>query len=279
MGVSTSRPSKSHARSPRVPSTGDEPPAADDVCTLVAISKPELLDKQDCRVKTEIKLREASKKGWLRVISGANFSSVLVGGRRGRDTWAQIPPAKGDTWEIDIDTEIGAYSIQFLGGSNPHHGILTVYIDGEEVGNFDQYQGQDVFPAMHEIHWECETPGKHTLRATVNDKINCSHNYWICLNSITLQPVKSRRCLALSVHGVWQACGKLRVSCLSLAGAEVLVLDCDAHVTVGQLRDLASSELDMAWRIALALPDGKLLEEKDDASLLSQVLVPERLST
>lgn len=204
----------------------------------------------------------------VEVANGVPFSEIFVGGAFDKLAWAQNPPRRGDSWTMDFEAEKGGYEIHFVGGANPHHGILTVEIDGERIGVVDQHGDFDAYPSDHTLYWECETPGRHTLRGNVMDKSPKSFNYWICLINIKFEPVALRYTNVLSVEArrcSQQAC---EVKCTNLAGQAVLVLVCDVDTSVRELQDAVEKHTS-AWQVALTLSDASLLgEDKAENRLL-----------
>ncbi|CAE7326353.1 VPS52 [Symbiodinium natans] len=207
----------------------------------------------------------------VRILHGVPLSPILVGGHPDFEGYGQNPPSEGDSWELDVTTERGGYEICFTGGCNPHHGILSVYMDGTLIGNVDQYSRLfNICPHDHILYWDCMSGGRHTLTGTVHCKRPESRNYWICLREITLRPVPSRCTLALLLQAVWLG-DELEVQCTGMAGNSIAVFLCDTDATVGQLRRKAIDTLSFAWHIALTLPHSQLLREEDDQSLLISV--------
>merc|ERR1712113_1188832 len=125
----------------------------------------------------------------VRVLSGAPISFIYVGNIRRYGTYAQNPPKMMDSWEATFDAEPGGYEIVFVGGKNPHHGILDVTVDSEEIGSIDQYTQATEYKAEQPLYWECHAAGQHTLRGTVTSKSPHAVNYWICLCEIVFRPV------------------------------------------------------------------------------------------
>jgi hypothetical protein len=125
----------------------------------------------------------------MKVLSGSKPGRCYVGGQRAMPSVAQLPPARGDSWQIPFEADGGAYDIKFIGGSNCHHGILSVHIDDTPLSTFDQYALEDTYPTEHVLHWSGGQPGPHMLNCSVNDKRTESQNYWICLRSIVFDPV------------------------------------------------------------------------------------------
>lgn len=140
--------------------------------------------------------RQAACVPWcpetVRVLRGVELSWILVGSETGNEAFAQNPPAQGDSWEVDFESDGGAYEVCFYGGGNAHHGILSVYIDDVLVGEVDQYECYTTYPTRHVLQWEggaAGSAGKHTLRGTVTSKARRSLGYWFCLIEISFMPI------------------------------------------------------------------------------------------
>jgi len=130
----------------------------------------------------------------VRVLKGSAILTVLVGGLSRMRTQGQRPPKCGDAWELDFDAAPGDYELVFRGGRNPHHGVLTVRIDGQVVGTVDQYSRDDEFPTENIIRWQgCAERGRHTLQGAVEschpDAVG--RKYWLCLTEIEIRPCES----------------------------------------------------------------------------------------
>jgi len=116
-------------------------PAKEPAVRVKARSTPEPAQAVDVRQPVEISLEEQ-----VRVLNGVPLSPILVGGQPDFAGYGQNPPSEGDSWELDVLAEQGGYEICFAGGCNPHHGILSVYMDGALIGDVDQYSLFNICP-------------------------------------------------------------------------------------------------------------------------------------
>mmetsp|Transcript_8344 Transcript_8344/g.21217 ORF Transcript_8344/g.21217 Transcript_8344/m.21217 type:complete len:296 (+) Transcript_8344:82-969(+) len=139
--------------------------------------------RSNCATAVELSLAT------MRILKGSRAEKVLVGTTFGADTFAQNPPAKNDAWEIQFVSELTTYDVIFEGGSNPYHGIFTVSIDGELVGEVDQYSQDTCYPTRHMLRWQAAFAGKHVLGVCVHSKNPEAHGFWVCLSTIRFQPV------------------------------------------------------------------------------------------
>merc|ERR1711957_41568 len=94
-----------------------------------------------------------NKTNVMRILKGPRASLINVGGDAAMPSWGQNPPAHGDCWEVDFEVDVGAYDIVFIGGSNPHHGTVTVRVDGEVTGVVDQYAFKNTYPTELPLYW------------------------------------------------------------------------------------------------------------------------------
>jgi len=130
----------------------------------------------------------ALNEGMVRILQGMPMKPVRVGDLEWVAMIAQVPPGQGDAWEVTFFAEACAYDVLFVGGSNSAHGILSVFIDDEHVGQVDQFSSQGSI--MHcVLHWSSRSAGEHILRGGVQAKDVDSTDFWICLSQIVFQPV------------------------------------------------------------------------------------------
>lgn len=239
------------------------------ICTanVTCIEKWEPVVQPDLRTT----LKHPIEKKTVRVVRGVRFSMVYVGGDSAFTAWSQNPPAINDSWEFDFDVECGAYEICFCGGNNPYHGIFTVEIDDQEVGIVDQYNFETVMATEHKVYWDCESAGRHTLRATVRDKNPISSNYWVCLKEVKFEPVLRRIPLILLLQAVHMEPQKIQITCMSIGGNKIATFLCDLDSTVGDLRAVAKEQLHSTWSVELTLPDGALLSEANNWDTLANI--------
>lgn len=212
----------------------------------------------------------------LRVIKGAPIQDICIGAQPDMRSFGQLPPAHGDSWELDFETEPGAYEVSLLGGGNPHHGIASVSIDDISLGVMDQYMPTDTFPVKHSFYWEgaIDEKRKHTLRIVLDDKRPDSENYWFCVHQLNLVPVPIRRPLLLTLQLQETSESTAEASALNLSGAEVAKFIGPASTSIADVRAFFASELDadtwppVAHVLSLVLPSGQLLLENDDTMAL-----------
>jgi len=128
----------------------------------------------------------------MRIVRGSQPMQIDVGSERNCPAWAQNPPAKDDTWEVDFVSEAVEYDVIFEGGDNNWHGKLRVLIDGEPIGEFDQYVLQTVYPSEKVLRWTAPSGGQHTLSGIVASKHPEANGYWICIRRIMFRPASLR---------------------------------------------------------------------------------------
>lgn len=263
--------------------TADPAPAADPAQTTLqpaltnqaaAVSTPLLVssvglstDRQKEQSRSGSRCR--FNKNHVRVLSGDPISLIFVGGVAQYKTYAQNPPKLLDSWEVAFDAEPGGYEIVFIGGKNPHHGILDVTVDSEEIGSIDQCTEQDEYRAEQSLYWECHAAGQHTLCGTVASKAPRSMNYWICLCEIIFRPVPRRSNFALQLQASRLPSG-LEVKCTSMSGEEVAVLHCEEGHTVTQLRAVLQEAFPFA--VLGLTSEAALLDPENDEATCGEAL-------
>ena len=90
--------------------------------------------------------------GSRRVQRGSPLATTFVGSHEDKMTWAQLPPAEGDTWSVDLTLRCGVYQLVLDGWGNPAHGILQLWLYGRLAG---------------EIDWRCKRTREHSHSITV----------------------------------------------------------------------------------------------------------------
>ena len=176
--------------------------ASQQACVREGISSPQQLDEFDgnwlrayhilCHLPTAVEIPFED----VDVVSGSPVVEIFVGGEQQQAAFAQNPPARGDSWNVNIPClHSGQYQMVLTGGSNPHHGILEVSwwfgaVDGECHGSaeIDWFSDHDVFPVEKRIPVTLPTSASLNIQARVQNKCEQSGGYWMCLNRLHLVP-------------------------------------------------------------------------------------------
>ncbi len=129
--------------------------------------------------------------GVRRVEQGAAFDRIHVGSIANVVTQAQAPPARGDSWSVDVRLKKGLYTLELRGWRNVAHGILQIFLDGATVapaGGFDwcgPRTAEHVFrTAAIDVKW---TGVHHLLGRTSRSsaELHRRERYWMRLRSLT----------------------------------------------------------------------------------------------
>lgn len=128
-----------------------------------------------------------------RVVAGARLGHIFVGGHRDYITSGQNPPAQGDAWEYHFILRRGTYDLTIEGGTNPHHGILSLTLDDDMINETDwcppaERAMANAYPVQMTCTVEVEHTGWHRLRGEVSSKSDISRGYWMCLTKLELVP-------------------------------------------------------------------------------------------
>jgi hypothetical protein len=123
-----------------------------------------------------------------RTSSGATTSLQSDANSSG-GTWVQLDSTDnaGDYVEFTTTTvAAGAYSVQMMWKGNTTRGILTLKIDGTQVGGtLDQYSSTQTYPTTTFGSVTFASSGTHKIRLTVAGKNSASTNYGLSADKFT----------------------------------------------------------------------------------------------
>ena len=129
--------------------------------------------------------------GAREVVSGSPLRSVCVGGRAGQKTLAQVPPAQGDRWCLDVWLQRGRYALTIDGWENPAHGVLDILLDGRPAAAFD-FCGPRTVRCRHRADVSARWTGPHRLVGScdrTSADLDRATRHWICLRRHRLHRV------------------------------------------------------------------------------------------
>ena len=123
------------------------------------------------------------------VRKGNPLSTTYVGSYKDKVTLAQLPPAAGDTWSVDLALRCGVYQLALDGWENPAHGILHLWLDGRLAGEIDWFCKR-TRERSHSITVGMPWTGVHQLTAICERSsadADRPTRHWICLKRLRMQ--------------------------------------------------------------------------------------------
>ena len=136
--------------------------------------------------------------GAREVVQGSPLRSVRVGGRSSQKTLAQVPPAQGDRWCLDVWLQRGRYALSIDAWENPAHGFLDISLDGRPAAAFD-FCGPRTVRCSHRSDVSVRWTGPHRLVGSCDRTsagLDRATRHWICLRRLRLHrvaPVESAK--------------------------------------------------------------------------------------
>jgi len=239
--------------------------------------KPAPSHCEDPREAVRVQLFETDA---MRVAVGGGAQTIYVGGQSDMASWGQLPPSLGDCWEVDFDVGFGAYEIVLVGGGNPHHGILTVSVDGDIIEAVDQYAVSNTFPFESVVFWDGgNAPGRHTLRATVmgTNPRSQGARYWVCVHEVIFRPAPRRGLKVLTLHPAPMEEQTVEMVCTSISGEEVMIVTAPLDTQLLEVESAIAAGFDvgtcppMRHEVSLVLSDGRRLESTEDRDTLRRL--------
>lgn len=132
---------------------------------------------------------DCRRQGSRAVRRGNALCEIFVGSFMHLATQAQSPPARGDAWSVRIELKRGRYSLKLDGWRNPSHGVLSLFLNGLPVGNFD-WSGTRTKRCVHAIELHVHWTGVHEIIAST-DRSNAARcrrrRYWMCLRRLSIE--------------------------------------------------------------------------------------------
>ncbi len=102
---------------------------------------------------------------------------------------AQLPPAAGDSWSVDLPLRRGLHRLTLDGWENPAHGILHLWVDGRRVAGID-WCGVRTRERSHSITVGVPWTGVHQLTARCERSsadADRPTRHWICLKRLRME--------------------------------------------------------------------------------------------
>ena len=127
--------------------------------------------------------------GTRRVRKGNPLSTTYVGSYKDKVTLAQLPPAAGDTWSIDLTLRCGVYQLALDGWANPAHGILHLWLNGRLVGEMN-WLHKRTRERCHSVTVVVPWTGAHQLTARCERSsadMDRPTRHWVCLKRLRMQ--------------------------------------------------------------------------------------------
>lgn len=123
------------------------------------------------------------------VRQGNALSEVCVGSSPWLVAQAQCPPKCGDAWSARVELKRGRYSLELHGWQNPSHGVLSLFLDGLPLGDFD-WSGPCTRRCAHVVELHVRWTGAHHILARTN-RSNAAlcrrRRHWICLRHLSIR--------------------------------------------------------------------------------------------
>lgn len=125
------------------------------------------------------------------VVSGNPLNVILNSSIRHSTGALQSPPAVGDSFKFFAVLASGNYRIKIQHLGNTDCGILTVYVDGAEIGSWDFYRAQLTYNLTRTLDFTITTVGQHEFKFVVQGKNPSSSNYFINITRFHVSLVES----------------------------------------------------------------------------------------
>jgi hypothetical protein len=140
---------------------------------------------EDAPMRCEINCRRHEVR---KVRQGSALRKIFVGSAAHLATQAQCPPACGDAWSARIELKRGQYNLELEGWLNPSHGVLSLFLDGSPLADFD-WSSPRTQRCTHATQLHVRWTGVHCILARTdrsNAALSRKRRFWMCLRNICI---------------------------------------------------------------------------------------------